>query len=235
MRRVPVTTLLLLLASAIAFAAPASRPVQSLAGEWQFAFDAKDEGVSGRWFERDLPDTIQLPGTTETREKGPLNETSDPLRLTRLRPYGGPAWYARKIQVPAAWQGQRVVLRLERTKPSRLWLDSRPLGEQDSLTTPHEYALGLLAPGEHRLCLRIDNGHLPPLGDPHQWSDHTQTNWNGIIGALGLVAVEDVALDQVDVYPDVEKRSLRVRVGVDNATGGPVKGTLVRAGRGRCD
>src|SRR5512138_658716 len=48
-----------------AAAAEAGRSTQSLAGRWQFALDPKDEGVAARWYERDLGDTIELPGTTE--------------------------------------------------------------------------------------------------------------------------------------------------------------------------
>ncbi len=32
---------------------------------------------------------------------------------------------------------------------------------------------------------------VPPVGDPHQLSEHTQTNWNGILGRIEL-QVKDV-------------------------------------------
>ncbi len=210
-----------------ALADASGRPTQSLAGSWQFALDPRDEGVARRWFERPLADTIPLPGTTDEAKKGPGNENGDPLRLTRPWPYVGAAWYARELSLPAAWKGKRVVLRLERTKPSRLWVDGKASGERNSLVAPHEYVLGPLAPGRHRIVLRVDNGHLPPLGDPHQWSDHTQTNWNGVIGTIELAASDAVFLEDVDVYPDVAGRAARVRVEIGNATGRPARGSLV--------
>src|SRR5688500_16499188 len=36
---------------------------QSLAGRWRFALDRQDVGVTERWFNRRLPDTIRLPGS----------------------------------------------------------------------------------------------------------------------------------------------------------------------------
>ena len=218
------------LAASVLAAAPAAaaeaRTTRSLVGRWQFAIDPKDEGTAARWFAKDLGETIELPGTTEERGKGPLNEDSDPLRLTRLRPYTGAAWYARSIVVPADWRDRQVLLRLERTKLSRLWIDGRLVGERDSLTAPHEYSLGTLAAGPHRITLRIDNKQLPPLGDPHQWSDHTQTNWNGVVGRIELVAQDPVAIERVAVFPEVKTRSARVRVTVANASGQAVAGEI---------
>ena len=101
----------------------------------------------------------------------------------------------------AAWSGKRIVLFLERTKTSQLWLDGNELGEQNSLVAPHDYVLGALKPGSHKITLLINNKEHPPIGDPHQISDHTQTNWNGIIGRIGLKITDPVWIDEVQVYP----------------------------------
>lgn len=39
-------------------------PVLSLSGEWQFALDSLDVGITEKWFERSFADKIQLPGIT---------------------------------------------------------------------------------------------------------------------------------------------------------------------------
>ncbi|MFN8095008.1 MAG: hypothetical protein U0599_22800 [Vicinamibacteria bacterium] len=44
------------------------------------------------------------------------------------------------------------------------------------------------------------------MGDPHQVSDHTQTNWNGVIGEVGLRVTDAVWLEDVQVYPDLAAR-----------------------------
>ena len=197
-----------------------------LAGEWRFALDPKNEGVTGKWFQGRLDDRIQLPGTTDEARKGTRNEARETGRLTRVFPYLGAAWYQRDIEVPAAWGSKRVVLELERTKTSRLWVDGNAVGSQDSLVAPHRYAMGTLTPGRHQLTLRIDNAEYAPIGDPHQISDHTQTNWNGIIGRIGLTVTDRVWIEDVQVYPDFAAHKIRVRVEVGNETGQAAAGTL---------
>jgi len=202
----------------------------SLAGEWRFALDPDRVGEAQGWAEKRLDDTIRLPGTTDEARKGPENPARDVQRLTRLHPYVGAAWYARDVDVPAAWRGKRLVLVLERTKASRAWIDGAVLGDRDSLVAPHEYALPALAPGRHRLALRIDNSRLPPVGDPHQVSDHTQTNWNGVIGEVGLRVTDPVWIEDVQVYPDLAQKRVRVRARVGTLEAvGVASGTLALA------
>lgn len=210
----------------IAGAASAADTWMPLAGEWRFALDPNNEGIANSWFRTPLADQIQLPGTTDENRKGSLNNAGETGRLTRLYPYVGAAWYQRDIDVPRAWAGKRVVLFLERTKTSRLWLDGNAAGEQNSLVAPHVYVLGSLEPGRHQLTLRLNNAEHPPIGDPHQISDHTQTNWNGVIGKVGLLATDLVWIENVQVFPNREARKVRVRIEVGNATGQPVAGTL---------
>ena len=206
-------------------AAPAPEKV-SLAGDWRFALDPQNEGVSGQWFQQDLADQIQLPGTTDEAKKGALNQTNETDRLTRLYPYVGAAWYQHDLEVPRTWAGKRVVLTLERTKSSRLWLDAKPVGEQSSLVAPHVYVLGTLAAGKHRLTLRVSNAELPKVGDAHQISEQTQTNWNGIVGELGLRLTDAIWIEDVQVYPDRAAHKARVRVEVGSASSLPARGSL---------
>jgi hypothetical protein len=230
-----------LLAAVMALASVAMGPLFAaeqwtpLAGEWRFALDAKNEGTEGKWFTKALADKIQLPGTTDESRKGTPNPAREPGRLTRVYPYAGPAWYQRDIEVPAAWAGKRIVLVLERTKITRLWVDATDLGEQNSLVAPHSYALGSLTPGRHQLTLRVANTGYPRFGDPHQISDQTQTNWNGVIGRLGLTVKDPVWIEAVQVYPNRQARKVRVKVEVGNATGQAASGTLTMSavpGRG---
>ena len=220
-------TLLIIAAATKAFAADNWLPLD---GQWRFALDPNNEGIANKWFQDDLKDLIQLPGTTDENRKGSPNNAQETERLTRLFPYIGAAWYQRDFQVPAEWSGKRIVLFLERTKTSRLWIDGKDLGEQDSLVAPHEYVLGTLTPGKHSLTLLVDNKKHPPIGDPHQISEHTQTNWNGVIGRIGLTATDPVWIDDVQIYPmDIysSKTVVRVKVRLGNTTGRPGKGKLL--------
>jgi hypothetical protein len=214
-----------LLAALAATACAADRWI-TLEGSWRFALDPNNQGIERKWYGGALEDRIQLPGTTDENRKGRPNDRREISRLTRVYPYNGAAWYQRDLEVPAAWEGRHAVLFLERTKTTQLWLDDKDLGRQDSLVAPHEYDLGSLAPGRHRLTLRVSNAERPPVSDPHQISDQTQTNWNGVIGRIGLVITDRVWIEDVQVYPDLGGRKVRVRIEVGNAGTGPVDGAL---------
>lgn len=129
--------------------------------------------------------------------------------------YAGVAWYQREIEIPADWAGRRLVLELERPHwLTRVWLDDRELGEQDALSTPHRHELGAsVVPGRHRLTLRVDNSRLAVnIGDnSHSISDHTQGNWNGVVGRVALHATAPLWIDRLDVFPDVAARAITVR------------------------
>ena len=90
----------------------------------------------------------------------------------------------------------------------------------------------MLTPGPHRITIRVDNRLLVDVGEnAHSVSDHTQGNWNGIVGTLQLRREPSVWLDDVQVYPDVTAKQVRVRVVVSNRSGAAGEGTLTLAAR----
>lgn len=128
--------------------------------------------------------------------------------------FTGAAWYQREIELPPAWQGKHVTLHLERPHwKTTVWLDDRRLGAGDSLSVPHEFPLGAAAsPGRHRLTIRIDNTLEPDLGEnSHSVSDHTQGNWNGVIGRIELRATAPVWIERLAAEPRVAGRRVTVR------------------------
>ncbi|WP_207427407.1 sugar-binding domain-containing protein [Pedobacter sp. SYSU D00535] len=138
-----------------------------------------------------------------------------PFWLSPLKHYVGPAWYQKEVEVPASMNGKRLVLYLERSHiETRLWLDGQEVGLQNSLVAPHEFDLGALTPGRHLITLRIDNRikdiNVGP--DSHSITDHTQGNWNGVIGKMELRAGEKIFVEDVQIYPDVKNRKARVEL-----------------------
>ena len=212
-----------------AAAAPADGAV-SLAGQWAIRLDPEKIGIEKTWFAGGLPagpadqsGRGRLPGSTDENKLGTPNDRPANFKwLSRLVEYCGPAWYQREIEIPEAWKNKRVALLLERCHwETQAWLDDRFCGMADSMTTAHVHELGSdLAPGAHRLTLRVDNTIKYNLGrDAHSTSEHTQTNWNGVVGRIELRATDPVWIEDVQVYPDLEKKTARVVVKVRNATG----------------
>lgn len=173
--------------------------------------------LSGKW-ESSMGE-IQLPGTTDEARLG--ERTKDTLKttmLTRLYPFEGAAYYERTVDIPTDWQGKRVRLFMEKTKPSTVWIDGDSIGRYSHLHTPHVYELSQeISSGSHRLRIRIDNSASSvPAGiqGSHAWTNNTQTNWNGILGDFYLEAVPDVSIEEMQVYPDIQKKEVLVKVTV---------------------
>src|SRR5690242_16120368 len=190
----------------------------SLDGRWRFELDRADAGLGENWAAKELPDRIHLPGSlpeqgigedpsTNTVWTGGIEDKSWftapefakyrqpgnvklPFWLTPEKYYAGAAWYQRDFKIPDDWSGKRVVLTLERPHwETRVWVDGRIYGTNDSLSTPHEYDFGRLKPGKHTLTIRVDNRRIVDIGEnSHSISDHTQGNWNGIVGNISLRA-----------------------------------------------
>lgn len=249
----------------LACANAGEQEVMSLAGPWAFRLDAKDVGVLQRWFESDLPDRIQLPGSLQSQGFG--NEVSVDTQWTGqivdrswftdgkyekyrrpghikipfwLQPdkhYVGPAWYQKEVVIPDRWRGKRMTLSLERCHwETTVWVNGRRIGTGDSLSTPHRYDL-TFGPAEKRITIRVDNRVGIGVGqNAHSVTDHTQSNWNGIVGRIVLRATDRVWIDDVQVDPDVAAKTARLRVRIGNKTRGGGRGTLtVQATSFNCD
>ncbi len=206
------------------------RKTISLAGEWRFALDPENIGIRERWFGKTLAEAIALPGTTDEAKKGEFADECCTDRLSRIWRWIGPAWYQKTVTIPKGWKDKRIVLFLERTKDSQVWVDRTWVGSDDSLSTPHEFDLTQkLSPGEHTITVLIDNAKLPPVGPCHQVDERTQTNWNGILGQIELRAMDKVCLENLHVYPESEwvllpgtettedRRALRIRGSIRNS------------------
>jgi len=153
-----------------------------------------------------------------------------PFWLKPVKYYKGAAWYQKDVDLPVGWAGKRVVLFLERCHwETTVYVNGKTAGSQNGLSTPHEYDLtDLLVPGKNRISIKVDNRVVIPVGvNSHSISDHTQSNWNGIIGAIKLVATPKVFIDEIRVFPDPGKKTAKVIVTIKNPLNIDFKGKLV--------
>jgi hypothetical protein len=200
----------------------------SLAGVWRACLAVAELGETPPAADA-FADTIHLPATTETAGLGPLNPDQRADRLTAVRRIEGAVWYQREFVVPDAWRGRHVTLFLERTKWCRVWVDGRLIGENVLLCAPHEHRLGELAPGPHRITLLVDNRRKPAPGDNHQTSEHTQGNWNGVLGRMELRATGAAWIEHVAVAPDLAANAFRLTIRLARAGNTPWSGTVIAA------
>ena len=214
MTRQFVSLLLLLLTTAGTVFGNDNRPRMSLAGTWMLALD--NDSL--------FNDTISLPGTTDTNQKGILiTDKSVTTRLSRQYSYEGKAWYKRIVDIPLSWKDKLIRLRLERTKPSSVYIDGMSIFSLKNITTPQVYHLdGYLTPGRHTLCIMVDNSvkmnaderyrQLPEqlFTSSHAFTEDTQTNWNGIIGDISLEAIDPLHVSGIAVTPCISEKKVKL-------------------------
>ena len=120
----------------------------NLNGTWQFRFDADDQGLQRQWqSSSDFPLAITVPFPWGS----PLSGVPDSAKI---------AWYSRTIEIPSAWQGERVFLVIGAADwHTTAFLDGQKLGEHRGGYTPFEFELTKLAkPGAaQRLTIRVDD------------------------------------------------------------------------------
>lgn len=227
-----------------------------LSGKWNYQLDSLDKGVTENWFSQKLEGQLMLPGSLTTNGignevgmntpwtgqivdssffKSPVFEKyrepgnfKIPFWLQPVKYYKGAAWYQKAINIPRNWKNKDVVLFLERCHwESRVWVNGKEAGMQNSLGTPHVYKIsGLLKPGKNTITICIDNRvkDFDPGINSHSISDHTQTNWNGIVGKMYIEARPVVNIDQVSVFPDIRKNEVSAGIRIKNyGEGGKVK------------
>lgn len=139
-----------------------------------------------------------------------------PFWLTPTKHYTGAAWYQKDVEIPENWKGQRVVLSLEYPhSETRVWIDDLEIGTQYTFVVAQNFELPAnLKPGKHTITLLIDN-RIKAINvgqDSHSLTDHTQGNWNGVVGKMFLQAGSPVYFEDVQIYPDLKKKSAKVKI-----------------------
>ncbi|SHE48265.1 sugar-binding domain-containing protein [Pedobacter caeni] len=175
--------------------------------------------IDQSWFKKDEYKKYRQPGNIKI-----------PFWLQPEKYYKGAAWYQKTIHIPHSWKNKFIQLFIERSHwETTVWLDDVQIGVENSLGTAQLFDIGSkLQPGKHRLTIRIDNRiKTVNMGDnAHSVSDHTQTNWNGMIGELSLRARPKVFISDVQLYPDIIKKQVLVKARLTNTTGNPAEVSL---------
>jgi len=203
-----------------------------LNGTWKFALDSARVGIAEKWYNLALSDSVKLPGTLDENKKGiPNTNRLETMRLSREMMYAGMAWYQKTVLIPENWKGHYIRLMMERTKPTQVWVDNNLIGSSTDILTAQYYNLtSHMAPGKHVLTILVNNDDSSVPGGvtgSHAWTEHTQSNWNGIIGKFCLEAYNPVHIETVQVYPDIVLKKITVRVKISNPEGYAEKASLI--------
>lgn len=179
--------------------------------------------LGGRW-DSSLGECT-LPGTTDENRLGDGAKDSCILSmLTRAFPYEGIVEYNRTVVIPDSFEGKRLTLVMERTKPSTLIVDGKVIGHLCHIFANHVYQLPAMCAGPHNIKILIDNSETSvprQIFSSHSWTDNTQTNWNGILGNFYIEATDSTCITDVKVATDSRKADVSVSI-VSNIEGNAV-------------
>jgi hypothetical protein len=170
----------------------------NLNGTWQFRFDGSDQGLAEGWHGggADFPLSITVPFPWGSA----LSGVEDEAKI---------GWYARAIEVPADWSGQRVFLVIGAADwHTTAWLDGQKLGEHLGGYTPFEFELTKHArPGtQQRLTLRVDDADREFKLEGKQGYGNARGIWQ----TLYLEARGTAALAELHFTPDIDAEKVTV-------------------------
>ncbi|NGM64584.1 sugar-binding domain-containing protein [Sphingobacterium sp. SGR-19] len=203
-------------------------------GTEQFWFDRvlqEEVRLPGSLVEQNIGDVITL----ETQWTGSIYDSSFyyhprlekfrqsdnlklPFWLTPLKHYVGVAWYQRDFVLSANDLRGSLNLFLEQPHTeASVWVNGKEVGTQNSMVVAHQFEIAdLVKEGNNTLTIRVDNRiktiNVGP--DSHSLTDHTQGNWNGIIGRIGMEKRSKIHLDDIQVYPDIHQKKANIRLNV---------------------
>ncbi len=172
-----------------------------------------------------LPGTLDIAGIGEPTTLSPSLDKAVLKHLTRKVSYTGEAFYERDVDIDANSTGRPLKFSFERVLwKSRLFIDGKEVGNgQESLCTPHEYYLADgLSEGRHHLQLMVDNRKQYDISFEdmaHAYTNETQTMWNGVLGKMTMTVLPVYSIADVQVYPDVQNKCIRIRTQVDYNSG----------------
>src|SRR5690606_39956823 len=159
-----------------------------------------------------------------------------PFWLQPEKHFIGVAWYQKEVVIPAEWKGKHIELALERPHwETQLWINDQYIGIQNSLGTAHIYDLGkYLKIGKNSISIRIDNRvkDIDPGRNSHSISDHTQSNWNGIVGAIKLHSTPTIYIKNIKLYTDIASKTVTIVGEIGNLSGEAQKCNLTAQAKG---
>lgn len=190
----------------------------SLNGSWEFEIDQGDTGLERGLVTRDaLAARITVPFAPEAEASGIHN--TDFLEAV---------WYARWVDIPAEWSGQRVLLHFGAVDhDATVWVDGREVmrhrGGFSSFTAD---LTGVAAPGDRvRVVVRArDSRHeRQARGKQATWYENSTvyyTRTTGIWQTVWLEAVPQAYIKRIKVTPQLSSASITVDILLDHNTPG---------------
>lgn len=225
-----------------------------LSGEWEFKMDPLDAGRAEKWFAENAgyDRKIQVPGAWNTQGAryeseallrdyetkllaeqktlfglGTLGKESESAKLFSV--YPGPAWYRKKLTIPAAWSGKVPWLVFGGIhREAEVWVNGQSVGTHLSYLIPFRINLsGQAKAGDTiTVAVRVDarrRKEVDPLMGCFDTLDFLYITWGGLYRRVTLEATDQIRLSDVFVLPQLASGTAEIRVGLEGQKTGPIR------------
>jgi len=190
-----------------------ARQTIDLSGEWDFRTDPKGVGADEASYNEEVPldRKIVVPGAWNAQGVG---EESRKL----FHDFPGPAWYRRKVAIPASWQGKVIWLKFGGVhRYADVWVNGTHVGEHIGYLTPFKFDIShSVKSGEDAvIAVRVDarqREDIDPLIGCFDVIDAMNITWGGMYRRVELEATDRVWIEDVFVVPRIASRTAEVRV-----------------------
>jgi beta-galactosidase/beta-glucuronidase len=178
-----------------------------LSGTWEFGFDQHDAGIREAWFDKKLPDAVEVPYAIESEASGLTAQKIPPL-----------FWYAREFRRNELPPGTRFFLCFGAVDyAADVWVNGRRVGGHRGGYTPFSFEITDFIDDTNRISLRVaDRPTWRTLRGKqyiYRWlSPVFYTPASGIWQQVYIYATGDAHLRTLAVLPDMDRLTLRADV-----------------------
>ena len=180
-----------------------------LNGEWEFEIDHGDSGLERGLLDSSLKDRIMVPFCPESKLSG--------VEYVDFMPA---VWYRRKVDVPSAWDGKKVLLHFQAVDyDATVWVNGHEVGRHRGGFTPFTCDLsGTVLPGQAAvIVVRARDPRFGPIPRGKQTRDfHNSgclyTRTTGIWQTVWLEPVPLVHMQRPRITPDLANQRFRLAI-----------------------
>jgi beta-galactosidase/beta-glucuronidase len=181
----------------------------NLNGEWEFAFDDENEGLTLGWYDgRELPQRIFVPFAYQTELSG-INDKSVHERV----------WYARTVELPPEFCDRDLLLHFGAVDyAATVWVNGNEVGHHQGGHVPFQFNIApYVKRGSNRLTVRVEDRQDPqqPRGkQSHTGLPHSIDYYctSGIWQTVWLEPVPAMRIEELRVTADAKRNIVDVTV-----------------------
>lgn len=180
---------------------------------WQRIQDDEDWSRWGKVRQLTIPGSAEVQGVGEPGLSRPWDCWWDSSKRPLRHVHEGCVWYRRNVDVPAAWRGRRIWLKVGGvSEQAWFWVNGTQVAWHEAYCGTFKYEItDLVKPGASaKFVIQVAN-----VVDSRLGGANSQHRWCGVMRALELEATPRTFMDDVWVRGDYDRQEAEVHVDVN--------------------